>query len=139
MYPLRSLCIAYTACRNFSLSALLTYFLIVLDVFVFQKLYVCLFEKALVLTRPMARDGAMLYQVYSDPLLLYDLVVEDLRDGCVQSGSFKRVFTPTQSGTAAWRYFIITQLLTYSEDFCRIHTKPRISFCQYSRVWKVFV
>jgi len=64
----------------------------------FQKLYVCLFEKALVLTRPVARDGSVLYQVYSHPLLLYDLVVEDLKDGCVQSGSFKRVFTPTQSG-----------------------------------------
>ena len=63
----------------------------------------CLFEKALVLTRPMARDGTMLYQVYSDPLLLYNLVVEDLRDGCVQSGSFKRVFTPTQSGMLCLR------------------------------------
>jgi len=67
-------------------------------VLVFQKLYVCLFEKALVLTRPVARDGTMLYQVYSDPLLLYDLVVEELTDGCVHSGSFKRVFTPTQPG-----------------------------------------
>ena len=70
---------------------------------VFQKLYVCLFEKALVLTRPMARDGTMLYQVYSDPLLLYDLVVEEHGDGCVQGGSFKRVFTPTQSGMLAAR------------------------------------
>jgi len=64
----------------------------------FQKLYVCLFEKVLVLTRPVARDGTMLYQLYCEPLLLYDLVVEDLRDGCVQGGSFNRVFTPTQSG-----------------------------------------
>ena len=50
------------------------------------------------LTRPVARDGSVSYQVYSHPLLLYDLVVEDLKDGCFQSGSFKRVFTPTQSG-----------------------------------------
>ena len=69
----------------------------------FQKLYVCLFEKVLVLTRPMARDGTILYQVYSDPLLLYDLIVEELKDGCVQSGSFKRVFTPTQSGMLCLR------------------------------------
>ena len=72
-------------------------------ILVFQKLYVCLFEKALVLTRPMARDGTMLYQVYCDPLLLYNLVVEDLRDGCFHSGSFKRVFTPTQSGMLGLR------------------------------------
>jgi len=70
---------------------------------VFQKLYVCLFEKVLVLTRPMARDGTVLYQVYCDPLLLYDLLFEDLKDGCVQSGSFKRVFTPTQSGMLGLR------------------------------------
>ena len=72
-------------------------YLICAVMLLFQKLYVCLFEKALVLTRPMARDGSVLYQVYCDPLLLYDLVVEDLRDGCVQSGSFKRVFTPTHT------------------------------------------
>jgi len=49
----------------------------------------------------------MLYQLYCDPLLLYDLVVEDLRDGYVQSGSFKRVFTPTQSGMLDLRRYII--------------------------------
>jgi len=73
----------------------------------FQKLYVWLFEKVLVLTRPVVRDGTMLYQLYCDPLLLYDLVVEDLRDGYVQSGSFKRVFTPTQSGMLDLRRYII--------------------------------
>ena len=54
------------------------------------------------LTRPMVRDGSVAYQVYSDPLLLYDLMVEDLKDGCGQGGSFKRVFTPTQSGIFAF-------------------------------------
>jgi len=81
----------------------------------FQKLYVCLFEKVLLLTRPITRDGAMLYQVYSDPLLLYDLVVEDLGDSCVQSGSFKRVFTPTQSGLLCSLLYIYIYIYIYTQ------------------------
>jgi len=67
-----------------------------------------------VLTRPMARHGTMLYQVYSDPLLLYDLSVEELTDGCVQTGSFKRVFTPTQPGMLNLR-LMLTIILLYDE------------------------
>jgi len=87
----------------------------------FQKLYVCLFEKVLLLTRPITRDGAMLYQVYSDPLLLYDLVVEDLGDSCVQSGSFKRVFTPTQSGLLCSLLYIYIYIYIYTTFtiFCK--------------------
>lgn len=60
------------------------------------KLYVFLFEKVLVLTRPATRGGQLKYQVYRQPIPINQLVVEDIKDG-QKMGSFKSAFTQGQT------------------------------------------
>ncbi|XP_049318863.1 rho guanine nucleotide exchange factor (GEF) 3, like isoform X2 [Astyanax mexicanus] len=61
-----------------------------------QKLHVFLFERVLVLTRPVVqdKDGTVQFQVYRQPLPAAQILLEDLPDGeASSSGSFRGAFT----------------------------------------------
>ncbi|XP_048879594.1 rho guanine nucleotide exchange factor (GEF) 3, like [Brienomyrus brachyistius] len=65
-----------------------------------QKLYVFLFELALVLTRPMCpeREGLVQFQVYRQPLPAAHLLLEDLPDGDGTGGSsFRGAFNSAKN------------------------------------------
>ncbi|XP_053328894.1 rho guanine nucleotide exchange factor 3-like isoform X2 [Spea bombifrons] len=61
-----------------------------------QRLHVFLFEKVLVVTRPVSQNDQLQFQVYRQPIPLLELVLEDLPDGEVRiGGSIRGAFTPT--------------------------------------------
>ncbi|BFZ08865.1 hypothetical protein BsWGS_11903 [Bradybaena similaris] len=57
-----------------------------------NKLFVFLFDKAVVVSRSIIQDGRQLYQVYRQPIPVAELVVEDLPDSEVKLGSFRSAF-----------------------------------------------
>lgn len=67
--------------------------------FLFQKLYVFLFQDILVLTRPVTRNERQAYQVYRQPIPVQELLLEDLQDGDVKmGGSFRGAFGNSDKG-----------------------------------------
>ncbi|BFZ10873.1 hypothetical protein BsWGS_13912 [Bradybaena similaris] len=56
------------------------------------KLYLLLFDKVAVVSRPVTQSGRQKYQVYRQPIPAAELVVEDLPDGEVRLGSFRSAF-----------------------------------------------
>lgn len=70
-----------------------------------QKLYVFLFELALVLTRPVCpeREGLLQFQVYRQPLPAAHLLLEDLPDGEGTGGSsFRGAFNSGNEKFSIW-------------------------------------
>ncbi|GFO32635.1 neuroepithelial cell-transforming gene 1 protein [Plakobranchus ocellatus] len=57
-----------------------------------SKLFVFLFERAVVVTRSTHQQGRQMYQVYRQPMPVSELQVEDLPDGEVKLGSFRNAF-----------------------------------------------
>jgi hypothetical protein len=63
-----------------------------------QKLYVFLFEKILVLTRPATRAGMLKYQVYRQPIPISELTLQDIDSDGKLGGSFRSAFNQGQPG-----------------------------------------
>lgn len=57
-----------------------------------NKLFVFLFDRAVVVTRSTQQQGRQMYQVYRQPIPVSELLVEDLPDGEVKLGSFRNAF-----------------------------------------------
>ena len=57
-----------------------------------SKLFVFLFDRAIVVTRSTHQQGRQMYQVYRQPIPVSELLVEDLPDGEVKLGSFRNAF-----------------------------------------------
>jgi hypothetical protein len=68
-----------------------------------SKLHVFLFDKILVLTRPISRDGQLYYQVYRDPIPVADLISDDSSDSDSSNGSFRSPFSSSHSDKRSFR------------------------------------
>lgn len=74
-----------------------------------QKLHVFLFDKILVITRPVVQNGQQYFQVYRQPIPTVQLTMEDLQDGEFKMGSFRNVITQGQAGVYSNKQFSLAE------------------------------